>query len=347
MKHLFSILFSILTVCIISCEKEDSSPTTVTPPSEFQNVRVPAEWEKHSSTWLQLGHGVMGADMGKAMMEMIKVMKQYETVNIITKSDAEKENAIIQFKNNGIDSNNIVWHVLPINGAFMRDNGPIYVEDKNNNNTMRIQNWKFNSYGNESSDIGNKDDNNIPIKLGTILKMEVDDYTDYILEKGNLEANGKGVLLLNYDCQSLRNPGYSKSDHEKFLKNRLGATKIIWAHGYYPDDVTTGHIDGIGRFINDTTVVVADYNTKIENDFAATCKNEGLTVKMYPGDPNWLVGNGFVLGMADSDPTHNAKLKKLIESYFPERVVHLIDGSTISNNGGGVHCLTNDQPSNK
>jgi agmatine deiminase len=348
-KHLFTkFLPLLLVVFILGCEVDDpvTPPTLPTPPTIFQDVRVPAEWETHNSTWLQLGSNVLSYPQGQAMMEIIKVIKQYETVNLIANTKAEKDAAIIQFQNEGIDDNNIVWHVYPVEGAFMRDNGPIYVEDLDNSNTLRIQNWKFNSYGDESSDIGWVNDNQIPVKLGAYLGMEVDDYTDYVLEKGNLEVNGNGILVINYDCQKLRNPGYSKSDHELFLKNRLGLTKIIWAYGYYPEDVTTGHIDGIGRFINENTIAIADYNTSIENDLATACENEGLTVKMYPGDPNWLVGNGFVVGMADSDTAQNAILKSLIETYFPGRDVHMIDGTAISNNGGGVHCATNDQPSN-
>lgn len=337
----------LLLAVLIGCSSSENIIKTATPPTEFQNVRVPAEWETHKSTWLQLGSGVLSVSMGQAMMDVIKVIKQYETVNLIINTEQEKEDAIIQFRNNGIDEANIVWHVYPIEGAFMRDNGPIYVEDQDGGNNLRIQNWKFNSYGDEDSDIGYANDNEIPTKIGEYLGMEVDDYTDYILEKGNVEVNGNGILVINYDCQNLRNPGYSKSDHEQFLKNRLGLSKIIWAYGYYPEDVTTGHIDGIGRFINDSTIVIADYNTSIENNFAAACKKEGLTVKMYPGDPNWLVGNGYVVGMADPDAEHNAYLISLLESYFPNRDVHMIDGKAISDNGGGVHCITNDQPDNR
>ena len=343
-KHLCTFVLPLLTLVFIFGCFNDNSITNPTPPAVFQNVRVPAEWETHNSTWLQLGYGVMGAEMEQAMMEIIKVVKQYENVNLIINSEQEKEDAIVQFQNNDIDSTNIVWHVLPINGAFMRDNGPIYVEDSDNNNILRMQNWKFNSYGDESSDIGYADDNEIPVRLGALLSMEVDDYTDYVLERGNIEVNGNGILVANYDCQSLRNPGYSKSDHELFLKNRLGLTKIIWAYGYYQDDITTGHIDGIGRFINETTIAIANYGTSIENNFAAACTNEGLSVIMYPGDPNWLVGNGFVVSMADSDSLHNAYLKTQLETYFPDREIYMIDGTSVSNNGGGVHCLTNDQP---
>ncbi len=346
MKSFTTILFLLLlVVSIFSCntDKSDTLNTTATPTTVFQNVRVPAEWENHKSTWFQLGSNVLDYPQGQAMMEIIKVVKQYELANIITNTEAEKDAAVDKFTAAGIDSANIAWHVYPVEGAFMRDNGPIYVEELDNSNTLRIQNWGFNAYGSDNQEDW-EHDNQIPAKLGTALNMEVDDFTDYILEKGNVEVNGNGILVINYTCQDLRNPGYSKNDHELILKNRLGLSKIIWAYGYYPEDVTTGHIDGTARFIDENTIAIADYGTDIENNLATACVDAGLTVKMYPGDPNWLVGNGFIVGMADSDSTHNATLKALVESYYSGRVVYMIDGTTISNNGGGVHCVTNDQP---
>ncbi len=345
-KQLFTKFFPLLLLMIFiaTCSDDDSTtPTTVTPPTVYENVRAPAEWETHDSTWLQLGSEVLDYPQGAAMIEIIKIVKQYEPVNLIANTEAEKAAAIVKFTAAGIDDTNITWYVYPVEGAFMRDNGPIYVEDLDNSSTIKIQNWGFNAYGSESED-DFLYDNQIPAKLGTALSIDVDDYTDYILEKGNVEVNGNGTLVINYTCQNLRNPGYSIGDHELFLKNRLGLSKVIWAYGYYPEDVTTGHIDGIARFINETTIAIADYNTDIENNLATLCTSEGLTVKMYPGDPNRLVGNGFVVGMADPNPTTNATLKALIESYYPTRVVHMIDGATIVNNGGGVHCVTNDQP---
>ena len=121
--------------------------------------------------------------------------------------------------------------------------------------------------------------------------------------------------------------------------------KIIWAFGYYPEDGTTGHIDGIARFVSRDTVAVADYGSPIEQDLAAACRAAGLRVIWYPGDPNWLVGNGFVAAVSSGSATRDAELRTLLSSFFPGRDVHLIAIPEIAAGGGGIHCVTNDQPS--
>ena len=59
---------------------------------------------------------------------------------------------------------------------------------------------------------------------------------------------------------------------------------------------------------------------------------------------NWLVGNGFVLATGFGVQQWDESAKRAIEGYFPERDVHMISTPTIWYYGGGVHCVTNDQP---
>jgi agmatine deiminase len=59
---------------------------------------------------------------------------------------------------------------------------------------------------------------------------------------------------------------------------------------------------------------------------------------------NWLVGNGFVAAMAFGDVGADAAAKAQLEGFFPGRDVHMIDANTLWSSGGGIHCVTNDQP---
>ena len=150
--------------------------------------------------------------------------------------------------------------------------------------------------------------------------------------------------MLNWDCQDDRNPGMSRQEHEAILSEAFGVNRIIWAYGHYPEDGTTGHIDGTARFVDANTIAIADYGTPIENDLAAACEAAGLEVVWYPGDPNWLVGNGFVAAMSSGSASEDANLKSLLQSFFPGRDIHMVHVPTIADSGGGIHCVTNDQP---
>jgi agmatine deiminase len=56
------------------------------------------------------------------------------------------------------------------------------------------------------------------------------------------------------------------------------------------------------------------------------------------------VGNGFVLARAEGDPAVDDELQAQLDAFFPGRTVYLIDIEAIAHGGGGIHCVTNEQP---
>ncbi len=120
---------------------------------------------------------------------------------------------------------------------------------------------------------------------------------------------------------------------------------IIWAYGHDKEDGTTGHIDGIARFSNSNTIVIGDFETDINTAaLVDQCKEKGLNVVRFPGSLNWLVGNGFVLAMGENDHEFDQQMVSILTPLFPDRNIHMIDGNVIAEAGGGIHCVTNDQP---
>ncbi len=304
-------------------------------------IRVPAEWEPHAATWMQWPSR-WEAQMRPAFADVINVIQAYEPVHLLTGSEAEKAEAQQFLSERGVPETNITWHVVPVDNAWMRDNGPIYVTDGTD---IWIQDWKFDAWGgNFGGDVPYDNDNLIPGYVGEYLGMAVEDRQDYVLEKGNLEFNGAGILVLGWDCQDDRNPGMTQAQHETILKQAFGVTQIIWAHGHWPGEGTTGHIDGTARFVDANTIAIADFEAPIDFDgLAAAAKDAGLEVVRYPGDLNWLVGNGFVVAMSEGE-AYDDFSKAQLESLFPGRDIHLVDVSTVADAGGGIHCITNDQP---
>ncbi len=304
-------------------------------------IRVPAEWETHAATWMQWPNR-WESKMRPAFADIINIIQAYEPVHLLTSSEREKAEAEQFLLEKGVTDTNITWHIVPVDNAWMRDNGPIYVTDGKD---IWIQNWKFDAWGgNFGNDVLYGNDNRAPDYVGEYLGMVVEGHQDYVLEKGNLEFNGAGILVLSWDCQNDRNPGMTQSEHDAILKDAFGVTQIIWAFGHWPGERTTGHIDATARFADANTLVIADYEAPIDFDgLAAAAEEIGLKVVRYSGDLNWLVGNGFILAMGEGD-AYDILLKSQLKSLFPGRDVFLIDASTIANAGGGIHCVTNDQP---
>lgn len=301
--------------------------------------RVPAEWEPQAAVWMQWP-GRYETALRPAFADIIRAVQRYENVHLLTGTEKEQRAAADFLAKRGVTTANITWHQVAVDNAWMRDNGPIYLTD---GETVWVQNWAFTGWdGTTGAEY--REDNKVPNQVAGLLGLNVVDLTDYVLEKGNLEVNGSGIAMLNWDCQDQRNPGLSRSEHERILKEALGLTEIIWSYGHHPDDLTTGHIDGSARFINATTVAIADTQDQPELRLAEDLQAAGFNVEWYPGDVNWLVGDGYIVAMSELDTAADRDLKQHLQRYFPGRQVHLVDAWSIADGGGGIHCVTNDQP---
>ena len=312
------------------------------------HVRVPAEWEPHAATWMQWP-AQWEAAMRPAFADIIDVVQGYEPVHLLTGTQPEMADARRFLSERGVPDTNITWHIVPTDSAWMRDNGPIYVTD---GSETWIQNWGFTAWGGHfGADVPYENDDLVPAKVGDYLGIAVEDRRDYVLEKGNLEFNGAGILVLNFDCQDDRNPGMTEAEHEAILKKAFSLNRVIWAYGHTPGEGTIGHIDGTARFIDRDTIAIADssWGAKTQAALVAVSEEADLEVVRIPcpGQTdymNWLVGNGFIAAMTFGDQKADGAAKAVLESLFPDRELHMIDASTLWSAGGGIHCVTNDQP---
>ena len=122
-------------------------------------VRVPAEWEAHAATWMQWP-GRWERAMRPAFADIIDVIQGYEPVHLLTSSQSELDSATQFLTTHGVPDTNITWHIIPVDSAWMRDNGPVYVTD---GTKMWVQNWKFDAWGgNFGADISGDNDNLVP-----------------------------------------------------------------------------------------------------------------------------------------------------------------------------------------
>ncbi len=312
--------------------------------------RVPAEWETHAATYLQWP-GQWETALRPSFTALIEVVASYETVHVLAASSRIRSEAEEMLAGAGISTSDLNFHTIRTDNAWMRDNGPVYVQE---DGELVLIDFGFNAWGGHfGRDIPYENDDVVPQAIADDLGLRIEDYGSYILERGNLEVNGAGIAVLNWDCQDDRNPGLSRAEHEAILSEALGIERFIWAEGHDPDDGTTGHIDGYARFVNANTIAIgeSEWGAETESALAAECVAAGLDVVRIaaPGDTdymNWLVGNGFVAGMAFGGPNEeaDANAEALLASIFPDRQIHMITANALWADGGGLHCITNDQP---
>ncbi len=332
--------------------------------------RVPAEWEPQEAIWLQWP-GPWEKTYEEAFAAFSCIIIQYETLHVLYQSPQVLSDAKTSLLKAGCnpDHDLIIWHDIPNESAWMRDNGPIFVIEAG---TLRLQNWQFDAWGGRlGDDIPHELDDLVPVRVAEYLGMPVD--TVHIVhERGNLEFKGAGAVILNWSAfgDPERNPGYTKDQAEWDLKYWFGVSKVVFIEGVPEGDRTNGHVDGIARFIDTNMVVVGqctseslcqpnDGKTGSLLDTAAQVIGEaGFSIIREPMEGvaqfdgqrfdtnylNWLVGNGFVITTGYGVEILDLRAKARLQSYFPDRDIYVLPMLKSWAAGGGVHCHTNDQP---
>ena len=72
----------------------------------------------------------------------------------------------------------------------------------------------------------------MPVRVAEYLDMPVDE-VHIVHERGNLEFNGAGAVILNWSAlgDPERNPGYTKDQAERDLKHWFGVSKVVFLEG--------------------------------------------------------------------------------------------------------------------
>ncbi len=327
---------------------------TTEPPS---GVRVPAEWEPHAATWMQWPrqneHWSRADHAG-----IIDALQEYEPIHVLVENATAEDGARAFLEQRGVPLTNLTFHQVPYDWSWMRDNGPVWAVD---DGELVVQDWGFDAWG--GLDPEHELDDAVPCWVADQTGARCDVY-ELINERGTLEFNGVDTLITSWTCLHDRNPDVSKQEMETLFATAFGVTRVIWLEGASQDDVTGGHVDGIARFIDEDTVAVARYvdqgapDASMYEDAAAAIEAAGLEVVRidvpgditYLGTPmpaiyvNWLVANDAVIATGFAHPEWDAAAKAAIEGFFPGRDVHVVDTRELWFSGGGVHCVTNDQP---
>lgn len=376
----FSLALFAITILFSDCSQKETdlvTPDTDTNTEATERTAtytMPDETQPHEGTWLQWPHQYeYGATyrnrLDATWVAMTKELVQSENVHIIAYNTTEKNRIIAKLNAANVPLTNVDFRLFKTNDVWVRDNGPIFV--RNSSNQLRIEDWGFNGWGNKT---GYTKDNIIPKSVGTAIGMTVINLNATMkIEGGGYEIDGAGVFMATKSCilNSNRNPGMTQSQAEAILSTKLGVTKFIWLDGVPGLEITDMHIDGFARFANANTIVTmnnADLlyweltQPDINKLYAATKANgdaynfvnlpltQNNVVTAYGKNlgykgsyVNFYVANTKVLVPFYNDP-NDLVAKNILQGLFPGRTVVGIDVRNLYENGGMVHCVTQQQP---
>ncbi|MEC4017246.1 agmatine deiminase family protein [Streptomyces sp. H27-D2] len=344
--------------------------TTTTPMAD--GFRMPPEWAPHERTWMawpgpNFTFGEEGdatlTEAREAWAAVARAVRRFEPVTVVA-GPGQRANAR-KVLGPGID---VVEQ--PLDDAWMRDIGPTFLTD---GERLAAVDWVFNGWGAQEWARWDRD-----AKIGSYVSARADArrYASRLVNEGGaIHVDGEGTLLLTETVQrdAGRNPNWSREQVEAEIHAHLGTEKAIWLPRGLTADYgqfgTRGHVDIVAAFARPGVVLVHSQPDQSHPDhelcagIARQLRSEtdarGRTLEVvevpaptvtevdgeladYSYINHYLCNGGVVLCSFDDPRDEHAA--GIFRRLFPDRTVTLVDARTIFAGGGGIHCITQQQP---
>lgn len=265
---------------------------------------------------------------------------------------------------------NLLTVSLKSNDTWARDHGAISVF---RDHQPTLLDFGFNAWGLKfAANLDNQITQAVYKKNIFLSEVNYENCLNFVLEGGSIESDGKGTILTTSQCLLApnRNQPMTQSDIEEYLKNTLGANRILWLdYGYLAGDDTDNHIDTLARFCDERTIAYVQCNDKDDEHFDELQKMEQQlsTFITFEGKPytlvplpmadavydekyrlpatyaNFLIINGAVLMPTYASPKDEIA-KSQLQKIFPDREIIGIDCRPLIKQHGSLHCVTMQFP---
>jgi len=327
---------------------------------------IPAEWYPHKRCFMGFPCRPESwpFELSIAQASYIKVAQaiaQFEPVTLLTPLEYLDIAHDLCRKNH----ENITIIELAMDDAWLRDTGPTFLID-GKGNSIGI-NWQFDGWSGSHTDY--IQDNTIAKSILESLDIQCFS-APLVLEGGAIHTDGQGTLLTTESCMLKRNPHLSIKEIEKILSDYLGISKVIWLGQGLEDDETAGHVDNLACFISPNRVLalitsdIQDSNYEILQDnlhrlHLATdakghsleiitiqqpsCKRDSQGIRLAQSYINFYIANKGIIMPVFNDPADKSAIE-LLSHLFPYHRVYPVSAQHLIYGGGGIHCITQQQP---
>jgi agmatine deiminase len=333
---------------------------------------MPHEGERQACLWLAwptqgytLGDTADDAEIARRTWAAVaNAAAQFEPVRVVV--HPRDEQTAPRYLDSQIDV-----RVREIDDAWIRDSGPTFVRGADGR--LGAVTWVFNGWGQQEWATWDHDAELAPAVAEWAGADQVD--SNLVNEGGGIHVDGLGTVLLTETVQRdpNRNPGVSRADVEAELARTIGSTTAIWLPRGLTRDSDTfgtrGHVDIVATFPSPGRILLHDQCDPAHPDFAVTAEiralladavdargnsfelvdlpaptvlkdDEGFVDYSYV---NHVLVNGGVVACAFDDP-RDADAVAILREMYPGREVVTVDSRPLFERGGGVHCITQQQP---
>jgi agmatine deiminase len=238
----------------------------------------------------------------------------------------------------------------PLDSVWIRDYGPIPVRD-GNGQLLFLDSGYWTSRPNDDA---------LPPLLGEELGVRVVELP-LALEGGDIVSNGEGICLSTRRILQ-RNPELPRTGIEQIMRDFLGCSTLVLLEA--PPGMPGGHVDTFARFLDATTVLLAEVDDSVSTEDAEALEwnaellrslDGPMSVVRVPIGPvnvraapmylNYLLAGDLVLVPYSGQPEATsdgaaAALRERMEGYD----VRLFDALDLIIENGGLRCASLTTP---
>lgn len=331
--------------------------------------RVPIEDVRHTRTWMAWPDSTAiwgrGALVGiQADIALIaRTIARYEPVVMLANS-ASAAKARSQ-----CGTSVTVISSIPVDDCWMRDTGPVFRTDGAGG--LDAVGLNFNGWGGKQA---HAKDVLVAERIAAYTGAPFT-YAEFVGEGGAIEQDGAGTLMATRSSllNRNRNPGMSERTLTAEMCEAYGASKVIWFDGVYGQDITDDHVDATSRFLapgealvqmpfatdNDAYAkdarrqhrILTESTTAAGGPMAVTRLQGPDYDRIRSGNPDFLASyanyylcNGAVISAHFGDSRADAAAKATLARLYPGRAVEQLNIDRLGTGGGGIHCVTQQQP---
>ncbi|MEM8867564.1 MAG: agmatine deiminase family protein [Verrucomicrobiota bacterium] len=333
--------------------------------------RLPAEWEPQEAVWFAwptreaLWPGML-EEVRDDLAKLYVLASKYQQVRVLCPGFMQDDVRERMAEQGPSDA--LVFYDYETDDIWCRDFGPIFLL-KTDGSELAIADWTYNAWGGKFAE--QSKDNAANQWIAEQLKVRRFVY-ETILEGGAIESNGAGglltteIVLLNGN----RNAELSQAAIETVLSENLSVDRFYWLKRGLMGDDTDGHIDNLARFFQEDGILIADVTDPDDPNAEALAENyerlrafrnakgEPMATVQLPlpqvtdpdGQPlaasylNYLVLNGAILVPTYGQLESDQRAIDILSDCFPGREVVGFDCRRIIQEGGALHCLSQNQP---
>src|SRR5881628_4273393 len=237
-----------------------------------RGVHFPPEWAPHEAVWLGWS---TNPQHHRVQIEMIQAMAPHVRIRLMVTTDLAKAQATQALEAAGIKREQAEFFTHAIPNVWIRDSGPRFLSD---GRRLAVADFAWNAYGYPRELLVGSYNlmrrGSVAKDLAARLDLPVVS-TAVVAEGGALDVSD--AVILAYKGTALqRNPGVPLEEIEREYLRVYRKKKIVWLdqspladrmfsgpklRNYFGDGAN-GHIDEYARFVNDSTIVIAQIDAQ-------------------------------------------------------------------------------------